>query len=101
MNSDASTEPSSDSSFGDGLVQEQRERSEPMNVAGPRTPTRGISRARGSATASPQTPRTVRRIVPLQQTKEQSVVDIVRRCLDDSKEDVDLRYVDPVLKIVR
>lgn len=90
MNSDdASTEPSSDSSFGNDLVEDQQDTYRQMND-GPRTPVRGISRAGGSATVSPQTPRTVRRIVH-HETKEQSVMDIVRRCLDDSKEDVDLR----------
>lgn len=93
MNSDdGSTGCSSDSSFGNDLLETQRQ--EAMKDDGPKTPVRSTAklgmRATSASPQTPKTPRTVRKIVH-HETKEQVVMDIVRKCLDDSKEDVDLR----------
>lgn len=88
MNSDdGSTELSSDSSFGAELMEDQRQ---VTGSALPSTPASQKSKVcpifGGS---SPRVPRSVKKPV-LVDPREQQVISIVRSCLEDSREDVDL-----------
>lgn len=95
MNSDdgsSSAEFSSDSSFGNDLMEAQMREKEttPKARTAPRTPVMGHSKlALTFENMSPLTPRAARRSVP-RDPKHEHVLSIVRTCLDECKEDVDL-----------
>lgn len=96
MNSDdGSTELSSDSSFGADLIEDQRRADATHNstLAMPSTPAQQKSKLCLSfGSASPQMPRSAKKPI-LVDEQEQYVVSFIRKCLDESREDVDLSYV--------
>jgi len=95
MNSDdgsSSAEFGSDSSLGNELIEAQmrEEDTTPKAKVAPRTPVMGPSAlALTFENMSPLTPRAARRPV-LRDPRHEYVLSIVRDCLDNSKEDVDL-----------
>ncbi|KAK5937305.1 hypothetical protein PMZ80_010311 [Knufia obscura] len=95
MNSDdgsSCAEFSSDSSLGNELMEAQMREEEvtPKAMVAPRTPVMGASKlALTFENMSPLTPRAARRSV-LRDPKHEHVLSIVRDCLDEGKEDVDL-----------
>ena len=99
MNSDdgssSNAEFSSDSSFGNELMHEQicQEETTPKAVVAPRTPVMGPSRlALTFENISPLTPRAAKRV--RLDPKHELVMSVVRNCLEESKEDVDLSGMD-------
>lgn len=94
MNSDeGSTDLSSDSSFGADLIEEQRRADSISRYTLPQTPAKQKSKLCLSfGSPSSPGPRSAKKPA-LVDVREQHVVSIVRKCLEDSKEDVDLSYV--------
>lgn len=91
MNSDeGSTDLSSDSSFGADLLEEQRRSENITQSAPPHTPGQQKSKLCLSfGSPSSQGPRSAKKPIFVD-IREQHVVSVVRKCLEDSKEDVDL-----------
>lgn len=91
MNSDeGSTDLSSDSSFGADLIEDQR-RFDGVNLYNiPTTPVQQKSKLSLSfGSPASQGPRSAKKPM-LVDVREQNVMSVVRKCLEDSKEDVDL-----------
>lgn len=90
MNSDeGSTDLSSDSSFGADLFEDQRRSEEVTYPAPPQTPGQKSKLCVSFGSPSSQGPRSAKKPV-LVDVREQHVISVIRKCLEDSKEDVDL-----------
>lgn len=97
MNSDeGSTDLSSDSSFGADLIEDQKRGDGSYHYNGPTTPVQQKSKLCLSfGSPASQGPRSAKKPM-LVDVREQHVMSVVRKCLEDSKEDVDLTYVIPI-----
>lgn len=91
MNSDeGSTDLSSDSSFGAELFEEQRRVDDANQYDTPHTPVQQKSKLSLSfGSPCSQGPRSAKKPI-LVDAREQHVMSVVRKCLEDSKEDIDL-----------